>query len=192
MSKKGGYLIIDLKNKDLLQLTNDLFTQSELKEIYDVIEHNYHKTVLVSGIVINNIEKNDYITNIYYSNNAYHFKVHGLIITLSLSNEKYLIKLDDDLTHISGTSDNEGNIKINYSDFPYRYNLLLLFQIGNYIFQAPFSAINGATTKGNSLIYYDSQHTIALQASNPEYFEIFATSSQGDVANAKYDIYYLD
>lgn len=191
MSKKGGYLIIDLKNKDLLQLTNELFTQTELKEIYESIEHNYHKYALVSGIVIYNIEKNDYITNIYYSNNAYHFKVHGLIITLSLSEGNYLIKLDDDLIHISGRSDSEGIVKINYCDFPYRYNLLLLFDFGGTIYQVSFSAINGATATGNSLLYYDDRHTIALSASDPEYFEIFFTSALGDAKNANYDLYYL-
>ena len=77
MSKKGGYLIIDLKNKDLISLTDKTFSQDELKEMYDSLEHNYHKHVIISGIVINKIEKNDFITDVYYSeaDNEYRFKV---------------------------------------------------------------------------------------------------------------------
>lgn len=191
MSKKGGYLIIDLKNKDLLQLTNELFTQTELKEIYEVIEHNYHKNVLVTGIVINNIEKNDYITNIYYSNNAYTFKVYGLIIELSQDaiTKRLSLTLTDTLTYVSGVTDSEGIIKINYSDFPYTNNLHLLVKLGDTTIQVGFSVVEGPTADGNTLLYNDTLHTIALSPIETNYYTIIITGA--DNANAVYDIIYL-
>ena len=191
MSKKGGYLIIDLKNKDLLQLTNELFTQTELKEIYEVIEHNYHKNVLVTGIVINNIEKNDYITNIYYSNNAYTFKVYGLIIELSQDaiTKRLSLTLTDTLKYVSGVTDSEGIIKINYSDFPYTNNLHLLVKLGDTTIQVGFSVVEGPTADGNTLLYNDTLHTIALSPIETDYYTIIITGA--DKANAVYDIIYL-
>lgn len=191
MSKKGGYLIIDLKNKDLLQLTNELFTQTELKEIYEVIEHNYHKNVLVTGIVINNIEKNDYITNIYYSNNAYTFKVYGLIIELyqDAITKRLSLTLTDSLTYVSGITDSEGIIKINYSDFPYTNNLHLLVKFGDTIIQVGFSVVEGPTADGNTLLYNDTLHTIALSPTETDYYIIKITGA--DKANAVCDIIYL-
>ena len=191
MSKKGGYLIIDLKNKDLLQLTNELFTQTELKEIYEVIEHNYHKNVLVTGIVINNIEKNDYITNIYYSNNAYTFKVYGLIIELSQDaiTKRLSLTLTDTLKYVSGVTDSEGIIKINYSDFPYTNNLHLLVKLGDTTIQVGFSVVEGPTADGNTLLYNDTSHTIALSPIETDYYTIIITGA--NKANAVYDIIYL-
>lgn len=191
MSKKGGYLIIDLKNKDLVQLTNELFTQTELKEIYELIEHNYHKNVLVTDIVINNIEKNDYITNIYYSNNAYTFKVYGLIIELSQDaiTKRLSLTLTDTLTYVSGVTDNEGIIKINYSDFPYTNNLHLLVKLGDTTIQVGFSVVEGPTADGNTLLYNDTLHTIALSPIKTDYYTIIITGA--DKANAVYDIIYL-
>lgn len=191
MSKKSGYLIIDLKNKDLLQLTNELFTQTELKEIYELIEHNYHKNVLVTGIVINNIEKNDYITNIYYSNNAYTFKVYGLIIELSqdAKTKRLSLTLTDTLTYVSGVTDSEGIIKINYSDFPYTNNLHLLVKLGDTTIQVGFSVVEGPTADGNTLLYNDTLHTIALSPIETDYYTIIITGA--DNANAVYDIIYL-
>lgn len=193
MSKKGGYLIIDLKNKDLISLTNKTFSQDELKEMYDNLEHNYHKHVIISGIVINKVEKNDFSTEVYYSklDNEYRFKVYGLIIILTRDDitKKVYISLGDLLTIVSGTTDSEGIIKINYSDFPYRNNLHLLVKLGDTIIQIGFSVIAGFNAIGNTLLYNDNYHTIALSPLETEYFTIIITGS--DKANAPYDIIYL-
>lgn len=193
MSKKGGYLIIDLKNKDLISLTNKTFSQDELKEMYDSLEHTYHKHVIISGIVINKIEQNDFITEVYYSkeNNEYRFKVYGLIISLTRDDatNKVYITLGDFLTIVSGSTDSGGLIKINYSDFPYRNNLNLLVKLGDTIIQIGFSVIAGFRSYGNKLLYNDTLHTIALSPLENEYFTIIITGS--DTANAPYDIIYL-
>lgn len=48
MSKKGGYLIIDLENIDLLVQTNS-FSNEKVKILYELMDSNYHKNVLISG-----------------------------------------------------------------------------------------------------------------------------------------------
>lgn len=191
MSKKGGYLIIDLKNKDLITLTDETFSQDELKEMHDNLEHNFHKHVLISGIVINKIEKNDFITEVYYLDNAYHFKVYGLIIDLyqDARTKRLSLSLGDTLTYVNGLTDSEGIIKINYSDFPYMHNLHLLVQLGNTIIQVGFSVIEGPTADGNTLLYNDTVHTITLSPTETEYFTITVTGA--DKAKAPYDIIYL-
>ena len=40
MSKKGGYLIIDLENIDLLQ--SNKFSQEKCESLYKLIDSNYH------------------------------------------------------------------------------------------------------------------------------------------------------
>lgn len=191
MSKKGGYLIIDLKNKDLITLTDETFSQDELKEMYETIEHNYHKHIIVSGIVINNIEKNDINTQVFYLDDAYHIKVYGLIIDLyqDKRTKRLSISIGDTLTYISGHTDSEGNIKINYSDFPYMHNLHLLVNLGGTIIQVGFSVIEGPTADGNTLLYNDTLHTIILSPTETDYFTITITGDSK--ANAVYDIVYL-
>lgn len=147
--------------------------------------------MLVTGIVINNIEKNDYITNIYYSNNAYTFKVYGLIIELSQDaiTKRLSLTLTDTLTYVSGVTDSEGIIKINYSDFPYTNNLHLLVKLGDTTIQVGFSVVEGPTADGNTLLYNDTLHTIALSPIETDYYTIIITGA--DNANAVYDIIYL-
>lgn len=194
MSKKGGYLIIDLKNKDLTSLDYDTFSQDELKEMYDILEHNNHKHVIISGIVIDKIEKNDFITEVYYSklDNEYRFKVYGLIIILYRDDKtkEVYISLGDLLAIVSGSTDSEGKIKINYSNFPYTNNLHLLVELGDIIIQIGFSVIEGQHVRyDNKLLYNDTLHTIVLSPIEMEYYTITITGS--DNANAAYEIIYL-
>lgn len=56
MSKKGGYLILDLENIDLT-LQNNLFSIKKAESLFNFIKNNYHKQVIISGIKINGIEK---------------------------------------------------------------------------------------------------------------------------------------
>ena len=67
MSKKGGYLIIDLKNYDLLTTVEgtSVLPIKYCKELIQLLEQNFNKQVLISGITINKIEKNDCISNIH-------------------------------------------------------------------------------------------------------------------------------
>ena len=55
--KKGGYKIIDLKN------TNLTLSGANIKGLYEEIESNYRKPILLSGIIINGYEYADQMVN---------------------------------------------------------------------------------------------------------------------------------
>lgn len=88
MSKKGGYLIIDLKNIDLNSIDSDGGTydwsnnSGLLPDLYNVLEQNYFKQVLVTGIKIYGIERNDFITTIYLNGTSYSFNVYGFTVNI--------------------------------------------------------------------------------------------------------------
>lgn len=58
MSLKGGYKLIDLKDTDF---TFD--TGITIKGIYDSIERSYNKPLVLTGIVVSNVERNDVFVN---------------------------------------------------------------------------------------------------------------------------------
>lgn len=81
MSRKGGYLIIDLKN-------NDLMDSPTIEGIYDLIEGNYGKSILLSGIMISNVEKADVFTKPDVSSSTFVFKnVYGYDISVNDEDE---------------------------------------------------------------------------------------------------------
>lgn len=51
--KNGGYKIIDLRDNNLTAVG------TTIKGVYEAIEHSYRKPLLLSGIVIDGVEKND-------------------------------------------------------------------------------------------------------------------------------------
>ena len=126
MSKKGGYLIIDLKNYDLLTIVEDnsFLPIKYCKELFQLLEQNYNKQVLISGITINKIEKNDCVVNIYYYDTYYVFDLYGLRVQLSatscecsLSSKMDFYEISEPLTKTTRT------VKIAISDFPHINNV---------------------------------------------------------------------
>lgn len=98
MSLKGGYKIIDLKN-------NDLTSSNTINGIYDAIEGNYGKPILLSGIVIDSVEKDDIFVNVEVSNSVYVIKAYNRTINITSSdvvtsveggNHLYLYSFDMD------------------------------------------------------------------------------------------------
>lgn len=55
MSRNGGYKIIDLKNASITIGGAAV----KVEGIYDAIEHNYGKPTLLSGVVLDGIERPD-------------------------------------------------------------------------------------------------------------------------------------
>lgn len=87
MAKIGGYQIIDLKNNDLLSL-------SSLAGIYDAIEGNYRKPILLEGIVISNVEKASIYVIPELSGSSYVLRnVYGYDVTIA----------DDDTISVAST-----------------------------------------------------------------------------------------
>lgn len=126
MPKKGGYLIIDLKNYDLLTTVEDTSALpiKYCKELFQLLEQNYNKQVLISGITINKIEKNDCVVNIYYYDTYYVFDVYGLRMQLSetsckcsLSSKMDFYEISEPLTQITQS------VKIARSDFSHTNNV---------------------------------------------------------------------
>ncbi len=75
---KGGYKIIDLQNQNLT-----IDTPITLRGVYESIENSYHKPLLLSGIIIDNIDKNDiYITPIL-DNTNYTLDLYGYNLTIT-------------------------------------------------------------------------------------------------------------
>lgn len=76
MNRKGGYQIIDLKGNDLIGAS---FT---ISGIYDVLEGNYNKAILLSGIVIGGVEYDDVFTTPKVVSSKYVLDAYGYTLTI--------------------------------------------------------------------------------------------------------------
>lgn len=74
MSLKGGYKIIDLKGVDVTKNT------MMIEGIYESIESNYGKPLLISGIIIDGVEKDDVFVQATLNGTAYEFELYGYTI----------------------------------------------------------------------------------------------------------------
>ena len=76
----SGYKIVDLKNTNLVN-----GTPVKIKGIYEEIESNYRKPIILSNVVIDRVEKIDKWVNFSHSENSYTCIIpEG---TISLNNE---------------------------------------------------------------------------------------------------------
>lgn len=92
---KGGYKLIDFKENNIV-----LTKPTTIKGVYDAIEHNYRKPTLITGLVIENVEKEDIFVNFEHVKNAY----NGLLGMTA--NDKVLfitIANNDDVTITENT-----------------------------------------------------------------------------------------
>ena len=196
MSKKGGYLIIDLKNIDLNSIysvggTYDWSNNSGLlPDLYNVLEQNYFKQALVTGIKINGIERNDFITTIYLNGTSYSFNVYGF--TVNIVDKKTMNVGTSLIIHsIYGNITTDGIIKINYGDFPYSKRLSLRLSLSGTttIIQTSFDVWDGNEISYAVEIFSDGTYVVTLDATETEYFIIKV--SGGPVTNSKYEIAFL-
>ena len=67
MAIKGGYKIIDLHDTDIT-VGGDGVT---IAGIYNAIEHNYRKPILISGLHIGGVEQEDCFVTLTHSENTY-------------------------------------------------------------------------------------------------------------------------
>lgn len=132
MSKKGGYLIIDFKNYDLVTTIEgtSVLPIKYCKELIQLLEQNFNKQVLISGITINKIEKNDCISNIHYYNGYYIFTLYGLSFKLNENGLKPSNNAISDYKEYETPLTNSTNfVKINISDFPHNRNIYVLMRL---------------------------------------------------------------
>ena len=76
---KGGYKLIDLEKNDMLSIEVGVV----IKGIHKAIESSYGKPLLLTGIVIDGVEKNDvYIEELKVVDGSFVFKAYGYEITI--------------------------------------------------------------------------------------------------------------
>lgn len=75
---KGGYKIINLKNIDLISATGEI-----IDGIYEEIESNYNKVILVTGIVKDDIEKADAFVQVTTNGTDFEFIIYGTKVVIS-------------------------------------------------------------------------------------------------------------
>lgn len=78
---RGGYQIVDLKNKSLST------TEVVISGIYDVIEGNYRKPLLLHNINIGGTEKADAFVEMSISDTTYSCTVYGGTIAITDDDE---------------------------------------------------------------------------------------------------------
>lgn len=100
MNRKGGYQIIDLKGNDL---TGASFT---ISGIYDALEGNYNKAILLSGIVIGGVEYDDVFTTPKVVSSNYVLDAYGY--TLTIDNDD-LVTMGEVQTLFENIVDSNGN-----------------------------------------------------------------------------------
>lgn len=139
MAKTGGYQIIDLKNNDLLSL-------SSLAGIYDAIEGNYRKAILLSGIVISGVEKSDIFTIPEVSGSSFVLRnVYGYDVTIadddsiSVASTQWATKTDiTSALKLANIKDADGNSRFFDID---------VVKVDTYVGNLNFSGIAGLSGK---------------------------------------------
>lgn len=196
MSKKGGYLIIDLKNYDLLTTVEGTSSLpiKYCKELIQLLKQNFNKQVLISGITINKIEKNDCITNIYYYNDYYTFTLYGLSFKLNENGLKPSnLAISDYKEYETPLTLSTNNVKINISDFPHNRNIYVLMRVHN-------TTNSGADSYAGAYIPIITNNSYVIQQSGNLVLaieveeEFFILAVNGDLANLEIYIklYYIE
>lgn len=76
---KGGYKIIDFKDTPLTTGGGSV----TIEGIYDTVEASYRKPLLLSGLTIDSIKRNDVYATPTLSGSNYVFTAHGKTITIT-------------------------------------------------------------------------------------------------------------
>lgn len=196
MSKKGGYLIIDLKNYDLLtkiERTSSLPIKY-CKELIQLLKQNFNKQVLISGITINKIEKNDCISNIHYYNGYYMFTLYGLSFKLNENGLKPSnIAISDYKEYKTPLTVSTNNVKINISDFPHNRNiyvLMLLHDTTNTDNDIYVGAYIPIITNNNYVIQQSGNLVLAVEVQE----DYFILTVKGNIATMEIyvKLYYIE
>lgn len=83
---KGGYKLIDFKETNITSTET-----STIKGVYEAIKNNYRKPTLITGLVIENVEKEDTFVNFEHNTNEY----NGLL-GITADNKVLFIKIKSD------------------------------------------------------------------------------------------------
>lgn len=78
---KGGYKIINLNDTEI-----DTTNGTTIGGIYESIENNYRKPLMLSGIVIDSVEKPDIYIEVTSAENSFTFTAYGKTYTVTNDN----------------------------------------------------------------------------------------------------------
>lgn len=74
----GGYKIVDLKNTNVTSADG-----ATISGVYEALENNYRKTVMLSGIVIDGVEYADVYVAPTVADSNYTFTAYGKTFTVT-------------------------------------------------------------------------------------------------------------
>lgn len=80
----GGYKIIDLRG---INLVTGAEAPPKISGIYDAIESGINKPLMLSGIVINGINKQTTYVNFTHADNIYSYVYDGVTISINSDDE---------------------------------------------------------------------------------------------------------
>lgn len=115
MSKnyKGGYKLIDLEKVDFLELE----VGAVIKGIHAKIESSYAKALMLTGIVIDGVEKNDVmISELKVVDGSFVFKAYGYEITVTDEDEVEAVEIHVPVVKSVTSSAEEKEIDIKDGD----------------------------------------------------------------------------
>lgn len=78
---KGGYKIINFEDANLTE------TPVTINGIYEAIEHNYRKPLLLAGLVLDGVEKSAVYATATATENQFTFSVYGKTVTVKNTDE---------------------------------------------------------------------------------------------------------
>lgn len=89
---KGGYRIIDLKGNNLEPDVAATVETVIIPGIHDAIEGSHGKPLMLSGIVIDGVEKNDQYIVFTVSSGTYTAPIEGGTLTITSDDEVSIVK----------------------------------------------------------------------------------------------------
>lgn len=94
---KGGYKLIDFKENNIV-----LTKPTTIKGVYDAIEHNYRKPTLITGLVIDSVEKEDTFVNFEHVGNVYNgllgMTANDKVLFITITNEDVVTIIENTIT----------------------------------------------------------------------------------------------
>lgn len=78
MSRNGGYKIIDFKDVNI-QTGESVVVAGT----YESIESSYRKALMISGVTIDGVEKNDCFVDCAFADNSFTFSAYGKTFTIT-------------------------------------------------------------------------------------------------------------
>lgn len=79
---KGGYKIVDFKDVNITQDDGAVITG-----IYDSFENNHRKVIMISGITLDGVPKEDCFVDCEISESNYTFSAFGYTFTITAENK---------------------------------------------------------------------------------------------------------